>query len=336
VRRRVAIVAALVCVAVVGAGCGERHEVTSARTPTKVSVMLDFFPNADHAGLYAALAGGGFARQGLDVTVRTPASPSEPLALLAAGKVDLAISYEPELLLARDTGAPLVSVAAIVQRPLTSIIALDPRRVPGPKALAGKTIGTAGIPYQDAYLTTILQNADVPASSVKRVNVGFNLVPAMLTGKVDATLGGFWNYEAIQLRQMHHNPTVIPVDHAGVPTYDELVVVARAGELAHKPQIFRAFLQALGQGYRAVRANPAAGVNPLMKANPNLNRGLQFSSVKATGAAFFPADPSKPFGYQNLKQWVAFGRWMTAHGLLHKRPIIAQAATNDLLPGQGE
>ena len=141
-------------------------------------------------------------------------------------------------------------------------------------------------------LSTILQRADrCPTSAVKRVNVGFNLVPAMLTGKVDATLGGFWNYEAIQLQHMHHNPTVIPVDRAGVPTYDELIVVARAQELARRPQIIRAFLQALGQGYRAVRANPAAGIDPLMKANPSLNRGLQFSSVKATLPAFFPAQP---------------------------------------------
>jgi putative hydroxymethylpyrimidine transport system substrate-binding protein len=330
------VVIALCCAAVIVAGCGERHEVTKAGRPAPVSVMLDFFPNADHAGLYAALGNGAFARQGLAVTVRTPGKPSDPLALLAAGKVDLAISYEPELLLARDKGAPLVSVGAIVQRPLTSIIALDPQRVPGPRALAGKTVGTAGIPYQDAMLSTILERAQVPTSAVKRVDVGFNLVPAMLTGKVDATLGGFWNYEAIQLRHMNHNPTVIPVDHAGVPTYDELIVVARAGELSRRPQIIRAFLQALGQGYSAVRANPATGINPLMKANPSLNRGLQFASVTATTPAFFPAQRGKPFGYQDLKQWVAFGRWMTTNGLLRKRPVIADAATNALLPGQGE
>ena len=188
---------ALCCAAAVATGCGERHEVTKPTEPAPVSVMLDFFPNADHAGLYAALGNGAFARQGLSVTVRTPGKPSDPLALLAAGKVDLAISYEPELLLARDKGAQLVSVAAIVQRPLTSIIALDPQRVPGPRALGGKTVGTAGIPYQDAMLSTILQLAQVPASSVKRVDVGFNLVPAMLTGKVDAMLSAVLELQAI-------------------------------------------------------------------------------------------------------------------------------------------
>jgi putative hydroxymethylpyrimidine transport system substrate-binding protein len=298
--------------------------------------MLDFFPNADHAGIYAAMSNGAFAREGITVHVQSPSDPSAPLKLVAAGKVDLAISYEPELLLARAKGQNLISIAAITQRPLTSIIAVGSKHITAPAGLAGKTIGTAGIPYQQQFLNTILQAADVNASSVKTVDVGFNLVPAMLTGKVDATLGGFWNYEGVQLMRKHLNPTVIPVDRAGVPTYDELVIVARPEEVAREPQLIRAFLQALGQGYEAVRANPAAGINPLLKASPGLDRGFEFSSVKATMPAFFPADRSKPFGYQNLKQWVAFGRWMTNHGLLAQRPIINLAATNALLPGQGE
>ena len=115
----------------------------------------------------------------------------------------MAISYEPELLLARDQGLKLVSVGALVQRPLTSIIALPGKHVQKVADLAGKTVGTAGIAYQSAELRTALQAAGVSPSRVKEVNVGFNLVPAMLSGKVAATLGGFWNYEAIQLRLLH-------------------------------------------------------------------------------------------------------------------------------------
>src|ERR1700730_3361272 len=186
--------------------------------------MLDFFPNADHAALYSAIAQGDFRADGLDVRAETPADPAEPLKLLAAGKVDMAISYEPELLLARDQGLKLVSVGALVQRPLTSIIALPGQHVAKVADLAGKTVGTAGIPYQSAELRSALKTAGVSASKVKEVNVGFNLVPAMLSGKVAATLGGFWNYEAIQLRLLHKHPIVIPVDQAGVPTYDELIL----------------------------------------------------------------------------------------------------------------
>src|SRR5450759_4025540 len=156
--------------------------------------------------------------------------PADPLKLLGAGKGDMAISYEPELLLARDAGLKVVSIGALVQRPLTSIIALEGKHVTRVADLAGKRVGTAGIAYQTAELRSALQHAGVTPSSVRETNVGFNLIPAMLSGRVDATIGGFWNYEAIQLRLQHSHPLVIPVDQAGVPSYDELVLVVRDDE----------------------------------------------------------------------------------------------------------
>ena len=203
-------------VAVALSACGAKQDVTAAANTKPFTVMLDFFPNADHAALYSAIAHGDFRAVGLDVRPQVPAAPAEPLKLLAAGKVDMAISYEPELLLARDQGLKLVSIAALVQRPLTSIIALPGQHVKSVADLARKTVGTAGIAYQTAELRTALQAAGVSPASVKEVNLGFNLIPAMLSGKVAATLGGFWNYEAIQLRLAHKRPTVIPVDQAGV------------------------------------------------------------------------------------------------------------------------
>ena len=211
---------------------------------------------------------GDFARVGLAVKPETPAEPSEPLKLLAAGKADMAISYEPELLLARDEGLKLVSIGALVQRPLTSIIALGGGHVKKVSDLAGKAVGTAGIPYQAAELKTAVQAAGVNPSSVKEVNVGFNLVQAMLAGKVAATLGGFWNYEAIQLQQMHKHPVVIPVDRAGVPAYNELVLVVREDEAHKRGEELRAFLQALTRGEREVRANPAAAARTRRQSEP--------------------------------------------------------------------
>ena len=158
--------------------------------------------------------------------VQTPSDPAAPLKLLEAGKVDLAISYEPELLIARDKGAKLVSVGAIAQVPLTTLMSLK-RGFNGPRDLRGGRVGTAGIPYQSAYLQTILQRAGVPVDAVKETNVGFNLVPAMLSKRVDATLGAFWNVEGVQLKRQKRRPRILPVDHVGVPSYDELVLVAR-------------------------------------------------------------------------------------------------------------
>jgi putative hydroxymethylpyrimidine transport system substrate-binding protein len=316
------------------AGCGERSEPTSGPRAERLRLMLDYLPNADHAGIFAAKARGDFRRAGLDVDLETPPDPAAPLKLLAAGRVDLAISYEPELLLARDAGEPLVAVAALVQEPLTSIMSVGAHGVRTPAQLRGKTVGTAGIPYQSSYLKAVLAHARVDRGSVKEVDVGFNLVPAMLSGKVDATLGAFWNYEGIQLRLRHKAPHVIRIERAGVPTYDELVIVARAADLRDRGARVRRFLRALGQGHVALRRDPQAGVRPLVAANPDLDPKLQLESVRATLPAFFPP-AGKPFGWMDEAAWARYGRWMYANGLLKHPPAIARALTEEFLPGEG-
>jgi putative hydroxymethylpyrimidine transport system substrate-binding protein len=330
-----ALLAALVAVA---AGCGEKEDSTGKPRVESVDLMLDFFPNADHVGIYAAIADGDFEKAGLKVSPRTPSDPSAPLKLLAAGKADLAISYEGVLLLARDRGLKLVSVGAIVQKPLTSIIALGSAGIDKPADLQGKKVGTAGIPYQSDYLKTILTESKVNPNSVDEINVGFNLVPAMLSKRVDATLGGFWNYEGVQLRQRKKGPppTIIPVDKAGVPTYNELIVVARKQDLADDGGKVRRFMRALTEGYEAARADPAKAVDQLVKANPDLQRKLQLASVKATIPAFFPENERRPFGYQDPRAWEAYGRWMLDNQLIKDSPNAgARPFTNEFLPGQG-
>jgi putative hydroxymethylpyrimidine transport system substrate-binding protein len=318
------------------AACGTKQDVLTASGTKPFTVMLDWFPNADHAPLYAAIARGDFRAVGLDVKPVVPSQTDEPLKLLAAGKVDLAISYEPELLLARDEGLKLVSIGALLQRPLTSIIALPAGHVRSVSELQGKTVGTAGIPYQAAMLKAALNGAHINPSHVHEVNVGFNLVPAMLSGKVDATLGGYWNYEAIQLALQHRQPTVIPIDRAGVPTYNELVLVVRESDARTRGQDLRAFLQALSSGEHAVRADPAGAARLIVKANPSLDRRLQLESIKRTLPAATPASARNPYGWQDPSAWAAFASWMFSHGLIKHAPgAELPPFTNEYLPGQG-
>jgi putative hydroxymethylpyrimidine transport system substrate-binding protein len=334
--RRLTCALLVAACAVTVAACGEKTESTGAPKRESVRVMLDFFPNADHAGLYAAQGTGAFRKAGLDVSLQAPSDPSAPLKLLAAGKVDLAISYEPELLLARDKGQQLVAVGALVQKPLTSVMSIGRKAISDPKQLAGKTVGTAGIPYQSAYLKAILGQAGVDPARVKEVNVGFNLVPAMLSGRVDATLGAFWNYEGVQLAQQRKRPKIIRMEKAGVPTYNELVIVARQDELDTEGGAkVRRFLRALAQGMKALKQNPATGIDPLLRANRDLDRRLQEASVKATMPVFFPGDTSKPFGYMAPGEWAAYGDWMARNRLLRNPPDAARALTDEFLPGQG-
>lgn len=333
--RRLAITSLLLALTVVGAGCGERVEPTAGPTEQPLRLMLDYLPNADHAGIYAADAEGDFAKAGLNVDIQTPSDPSAPLKLLAAGKVDFAISYEPELMLARDKGQDLVAVGALVQKPLTSIMSVGKDGIKDPAQLKGKTVGTAGIPYQSAYLKAILARANVDASSVKEVNVGFNLVPAMLSGRVDATLGAFWNVEGVQLALDKRRPRILPVDRAGVPAYDELVLVARRTTVRKDGALIRRFIQALGRGTASARRDPAAGVDALLEAVPDLKRDFATASVRATLPALLENRSGKPFGWQDLASWQAYIDWMVDNKLL-ARPLAAGAVlTNEFLPGEG-
>ena len=147
----IALAGALLALALGLAACGEKSEdVTGEAQP--LSLTLDFYPNPDHAGIYMAQKLGYFEEAGLDVSIHTPADPAAPIKLLAAGRTDLANSYEPEVLLAADKGLEVLAVGALVNRPLTSMIWLKKSGIKGVGGLEGKTIATAGIPYQDAYL----------------------------------------------------------------------------------------------------------------------------------------------------------------------------------------
>ncbi|HEU4658829.1 MAG TPA: ABC transporter substrate-binding protein [Capillimicrobium sp.] len=341
--RRLSLLAAALAAAVLAAGCGEKEETTTAPDAEHVRLMLDYLPNADHAGIYAAREGGAFERAGLDVEIQTPPDPAAPLKLLASGRADIAISYEPEVLLARDKGLKVVSIGALVQRPLTSIMSVpasdgkDKQQAAPVRSVAdleGKTVGTAGIPYQSAYLKTILDEAGIDPGSVREVNVGFNLVPAMLSKRVDATLGAFWNVEGVELQRAKRDPVIIPVDEAGVPTYDELVLVAREEDARERGPMLRAFLRALAQGHQAVRDDPDAGVDALVKANPDLDRDDTLAQVEATLPAFFPSHEDEPFGWQDQRAWGRYGGWMDDNGLLEQAPSPL-SLTNEFLPGVG-
>ena len=326
-------VVALVVLALL-AGCGEKEDVLEPSGSKRVELMLDYFPNADHAGIYAAEAGGHFTQAGLEVEIRQPPDPAAPIKQVAAGRVDLAISYEPELLRARDQGLNVVAVGAIVQEPLTSLISLPEAKIREPADLEGKTVGTAGIDYQSAYLQTILAEANVRPETVKERNVGFSLTPALLTGKVDAVLGAFWNYEGTELKLKGKRPRIIRMEDAGVPAYDELVLVANADALERDGDKIRAFIGALSRGTRDLRADPDTAIEGLLEANPDLDPELQRAVVEVT-LPLFGSPEGKPYGWQDPEEWDAFGAWMQENNLLEQAPDVRASFDNALLPGSG-
>jgi putative hydroxymethylpyrimidine transport system substrate-binding protein len=333
---RLASLLTLLLAALALGACGEKDEpVTASRSPERFELMLDYFPNADHAGIYAAHAGGHFRAVGLKVAIRTPADPAAPIKRVAAGRVDLAISYEPELLRARDQGLKVVSVGALVQKPLTSIVSLPDAGIRRPADLAGKTVGTAGIDYQSVYLRTIAERAGVGPREVTERNVGFNLTPALLTGRVDAVLGAFWNYEGTELRLKGRRPQIIRMEEAGVPTYNELVLVANEEAVRRDPGRIRRFIGALSRGTGDLRRDPDSAIRGLLRANPDLDPRLQREVVRVTLPLFVPESSRRPYGYQDPGEWQRFGAWMRENGLLRDPGALRGAFTNELLPGEG-
>ena len=254
---------------------------------------------------------------------------------MAAGSVDLAISYEPEVLLAHDQGLPVKAVAAVVPTPLTSLIWLEDSGIRGVNDLRGKTIATAGIPYQAAYLDTILERSGLSSDDAEVVDVQQGLLPAILSGRADAMLGGFLNVEGVGLVPFRgKNPTVIPVDRLGIPTYNELVLVANSDRLDDDSRDIRLFIAALERGTKAAAADPKAATENLLEAGKGLDSKAPHGRSGATD------DPPAPAGEGHGVRLHAPEGVAALRGVLRRRrpdrgPADAgDVLTNDLLPGR--
>jgi len=329
--RIVATALAVFALALVLAACGEKSEDGGGERES-FGLTLDFYPNPDHAGIFMAQVLGYFEEAGLDVGIDTPSDPAAPMKLVAAGRTDLAISYEPEVALAREQGLDVVAVAALVDQPLTSMIWLRKSGIKGVGSLKGKTIATAGIPYQDKFLETILARVDLTPDDVKSVNVGFGLLPAVTGGSAQAMLGGFRNVEGVDLRLRGLAPVVTPVDRLGVPTYDELVLVARRESLEENPEKFRLFLAALQRGTEAAVAQPGAATTAITEANPDLEPKLTAAEVKATLPLLGARTEGRPYGYMDPEEWAAFAAWMRDNGLIESLPEAGELLDDGYLP----
>jgi putative hydroxymethylpyrimidine transport system substrate-binding protein len=331
--RALAVAIALLALAAGLAACGSKSESGGGEREA-LSLALDFYPNADHAGIYMAQKEGFFEEAGLDVSISSPSDPAAPIKQVAAGQTDLAISYEPEVMLAHEQGLPVVAVAALVNRPLTSMIWLRKSGIKGIGQLAGKTVATAGIPYQQAFLKTILARVHLQPSAVKEVNVGFGLLPALVGGSAQAMLGGYSNVEGVDLRERGKEPVITPVDKLGVPTYDELVLVANQTKLREDPDPYRLFVAALTRGTEAAVADPKAATEAILEANSELEPKLTEAQVEATLPLLGAKTAGQPYGYMDPKAWEAFAAWMRDNELVSELLKPSELLTDDYLAGE--
>jgi putative hydroxymethylpyrimidine transport system substrate-binding protein len=198
---------------------------TRAQDAQKVTLALDWYPNANHAGLFLAQERGYFADAGLEVELYTPSDPTVVLQTVGAGRDDYGISYQTDVLLARAEAVPVVSVAALVQHPLMGVMSLQESGIERPADLMGKTVGYPGIPSQEAFLTTMMAADGASIDDLELINVDFNLVPAVISGQTDAVMGAYWTHETILAEQEGYPVSMMRVEEWGVPDYYELMLV---------------------------------------------------------------------------------------------------------------
>ena len=306
-----------------------------APDPASPTVLLDWFPNPDHASLFMAKTQGAFTKAGLSgVTLQAPSGSQDALKLVSTGAMALGISYEPNVVTAASQGLDVEAVAALVPTPLNTLLISSKSGITSIKGLAGKKIGTDGDPTSTAVLNTILKKNGVTPSSTQQIAVSEGLIPAMLSGNVQAIIGGYRNVEAIQLKLQGQTPVEYKVEDQGVPTYDELVVVAQKSKLASDPgyaAMVKDFLAGLAQGDAAAQASPSAAIAAL---KPVVGAGGYTDADINAMVPVTVADYKNPlgFGEMSTSNWQAYADWMLANKLITKAVTASDAETDAYLP----
>ena len=328
----------LLLVACAAASPNVAPAVTPAPTEeplTRVSVALDWFPWSNHAGLYVARERGYYAEEGLEVDIFTPGDPSTVLQTVASGRDDFGINYQTGVLLAREQGVPVVSIMALVQHPLNSVMALEDSGISSPEHLVGKKVGWPGIPDNEPLLNTMLKSQGHSLADVELVNVGFDLVPALISKEVDAIVGAYWVHESISAENQGFPVNIMRMEEYGVPDFYELVLVANERKITENPDLVQRFVRATMRGYQDAMADPQGAVQLLGEVRPEVDLSIESPGVDLLAPLWKP-DGGQSFGWQEEDRWVEFAEWMRQSGLLTSQVDATSAFDNSFVVSAGE
>jgi putative hydroxymethylpyrimidine transport system substrate-binding protein len=278
----------------------------------RVTLALDFQPNAAHAGIFAARRDDIQERYGLDLEIRVPSSSTDSLKLLAGGRADLAVADIHDLGLARERGQDLVAVGAVVQRPLAAVIARG--AVQRPRQLEGLRVGVTGLPSDEAVLRAVVEHDGGNPQRVSTVTIGFSAVPSLIAGRVDAVVA-FWNAEGVALRRRGVRTREFRVDEYGAPRYPELVLVTERGNLTEIGEELAGTISMLRAGTRAALADREASIEELVEAS-----GADEPLVRAQLDAIAPAlRPPIRLDRAAIEGWARFD---VRFGILRRPPDV--------------
>jgi putative hydroxymethylpyrimidine transport system substrate-binding protein len=308
------LVAALASIVLFACGSG-----ATDRPDAEARLMLDFQPNAVHAGIYLAEARGFTDAEGVDLRIEVPGDATDAIGLLLANRVQFAVLDIHDLALAREKDRDLVAVMALVQRPLAAVFADEAVR--SPRDLVGRRVGVTGLPSDDAVLDSIVSGADGEPAKVRRTTIGFDAVRALLAGKVDAATA-FWNVEGVALKAERPRIREFRVDNFGAPPYPELVLVAKRTTLQDSPALVQATVTALRRGYREVILGPEEAVGVLVDRADGLERRVVQDQLDAVIPAFTAGGSA--FGALDLASLEKWAAWEERFALTEERPDVAR------------
>ena len=327
------LLSALLCLSLL-AGCG--GSATSEKTAEsgelrELDVVLDWYPNALHAFLYEAIDKGYYAEEGLKVNIRFPSNTNDALSLVAAGKADIGLYYQHDVIQARaEQGVPVKSIGAVVQGPLNIILSLKEKNITSPADLVGKTVGYAGTELSEALVRSIMENVGADYSDVTMIDVGFDLMSSMTTGNVDATIGCLVNHEVPQMEEEGFEVNWFSLDDYGVPTNYEGVFVANDDAIENDSETLKAFLRASAKGFADMKADPEEALRILLENQNEENFPLSETVERSSIGVLLPIMETEDarFLSQSDACWQENIDWMREQGLLEGDVTVEDVRVN--------
>jgi putative hydroxymethylpyrimidine transport system substrate-binding protein len=324
-----ATLVALIATAAPLTACGGGSD-GDARPNADATLMLDFTPNAAHAGIYSAVAHGFDEAEGVHLKVRVPGSSTDAVKLLLSGRTQFSVMDIHDLALAGARGRELVAVMSIVQRQLAAVLTTPD--VQTPRDLEGRKVGVTGLPSDDAVLRSIVSGAGGDYGKVERVTIGFNAVPALLGGRV-AGATAFWNVEGVALRSARPGTHDFRVDAYGAPPYPELVLVTARPTLREDPALVNATVRALVRGYGVTVHDPASSLNDLASRVHGLDRRQLERQLDVLVPALSP--PAGRIGGLDPEVLARWARWEARFGIVATPPDVGRLFDTRVVPESG-
>ncbi len=304
---------------VIVALCGVLPSPAPSAAAQKLTVLLDWFVNPDHAPLFVALEKDFFSRRGLQVELIAPSNPNDPPKLVAAGKADIAVSYQQQLHLQVDQGLPLVRIATLVATPLNALVVLADSGIKRIADLKGRTVGYSIGGFETVLLKAMLAGAGLSLEDIRLVNVNFSLSPSLLAGKTDAVIGAFRNFELNQMALEGRPGRPFFVEENGVPPYDELILECHRGKLGGPSM--RAFVDALEEGVQYLVNHPDESWRLFIRGRKDLDNELNRRAWRDT----LPRFALRP-GALDRARYQRFAAFLQQQGMIKAPPPLDQWA----------